>query len=443
MKILLIGDFVVRKKISFVKLMVLTTIFFNINSFADEIPLDHLSLQQSVSVFEASNKELLLAKRNIEGAEADKLTAAQAPNPEVSLGLSNLNLNFSQGNKNSQRSNSLFDKTLQSTVQISQLLERGNKRDLRTSVADDAYKASQFDFKDTFRQQELALENAYYDLVLAQESEKIQSSNVDLYEKSLNAASLRLKAGDIAASDVARIKVDFLRAQNDLRQSVANRQKAQATLAYIIGQEKNVQSIVATDTWPQIEASATTQSNESNTEDRADVLAAKARSQQAGELRNLAQSLKARDVTVALAYQHFPGQEPAVGVNTIGATVSFPLFTNYQYQGEIARAETNYYIAQDLKEQIQAQAIRDLSKAKADLNAALDKVNRFDGQMLDEGKKAADAAEFAYTHGAVDVTYLLDSRRTLHAIELDAAASHADFAKSLAAWHATIKNEKE
>lgn len=432
-----------QKKISFIKLVVLTTIFFNVNSFADEIALDHLSLKQSVSLFEANNKELQLAKRNIEGAEADKLTAAQTPNPEVSIGLSNLNLNFSQGNKNPQGSNSFFDKTWQSSLQVSQLFERGNKRNLRTSVADDAYNAAQFDFKDTVRQQALALENAYYDLVLAQESEKIQSSNVDLYEKSLNAASLRLKAGGIAASDVARIKVDFLRAQNDLRQSLANRQKAQSTLAYIIGQEKNALSIIATDSWPQNEPSVTTLSNQNNIENRADVLAAEARSKQADELRNLAQSLKARDITVGLAYQHYPGQEPATGVNTIGATVSFPLFTNYEYQGEIARAETNYYIAQDLKQQTQAQATSDLNKAQADLNAALDKVNRFDGQMLNEAKKAADAAEFAYTHGAVDVTYLLDSRRTLHAIELDAATSHADFAKSLAVLHASIKNEKE
>ena len=425
------------------KLMVLATIFFNASSFADEIALDHLSLQQSITLFETNNKELLLAKRNIEGAEADKLTAAQAPNPVVTLGLSNLNLNFGQGNKSPQASNSLFDKTLQSTLQVSQLFERGNKRDLRTSVAVDAYKASQLDFKDALRQQALALENAYYDLVLAQESEKIQSTNVDLYGKSLDAASLRLRAGDISASDVARIKVDFLRAQNDLRQSLANRQKAQSTLGYIVGQEKNAQTIIASDSWPVIETLDANQSNQSSVANRADVLAAEARSKQADALRNLAKSLKARDVTVDLAYQHLPGQEPAVGINTIGATVSFPLFTNYEYQGEIARAEANYSIAQDLKEQTQALAISDLSKAQSDLNAALDKVRRFDEQMLDEAKKSANAAEFAYTHGAVDVTYLLDARRTLHAIELDAAASHADFSKSLAAWHAAIKNEKE
>ena len=424
-------------------LLLATTLCFFSISFADELLLNHLSLKQSIALFEANNQELRLAKRNVESAQADILTATQAPNPTISLGLSNLNLNLGQGNKNPNGSNSLLDKTLQSSLQLSQLFERGDKRSLRTSVANDAYQAAQFDFKDTLRQQALALQNAYYDLVLAQESEKIQAVNVELYEKSLNAAALRFKAGDIAASDVARIKVDMLRGQNDLRQSSANRQKAQSILAYLIGQEKNAAVIIATDTWPSIEDAPMMQADNNSIGNRADVLAAEARAQQADDLRRLTDALKARDVTVALAYQHFPGQEPGGAANSIGATVSFPLFTNYQYQGEIARAEANYDIAQNLKAQTSAQAISDLNKAQADVNAALDKLKRFDTQMLPEAKKAADAAEFAYTHGAVDVTYLLDSRRTLHAIELDAAASHADFAKSLAAWYATIKNEKE
>jgi len=59
-------------------------------------------------------------------------------------------------------------------------------------------------------------------------------------------------------------------------------------------------------------------------------------------------------------------------------------------------------------------------------------------QILIEAKKAADSAEFAYNHGATGITDLLDSRRVLRALQLDAASVHADFAKSLAAWKAAI-----
>ena len=409
----------------------------------NETPLNALSLSQSLQLFELNNRELLSAKRNIESAVADTSIAGQNPNPVVSVGLSSLNLNLNQGNNNAQHGNSLSNKTVQSILQLSQLFERGNKRDLRLASANEALKASQFDYKDTARQQQLMLFTAYYDLLLAQETEKIQSLNVGLYGNSLSSAEFRLKAGDVSASDVARIKVDTLRSQNDLRQALANKQKAQANLAYLIGKENNANEINVTDTWPSIDAVNQLKPLDLiSLDNRPDVLAADLRTKQADDLRKLANSLKTRDVTVDLAYQHFPGQEPGVGVNTIGATLSFPLFTNYQYQGEIGRAEVNYNLAQDLKEQTKAFAVGELTKAKADLNSAMDRMQRFDEQTLDQAQKVADAAEFAYKNGAIDVTDLLDARRTLRATQLDAALSHADFAKSLAAWHAATQIEK-
>ena len=430
-----------NKENIFIKFLIINTIFLSGFSFANEQSLDSLSLKQSIQLFEVNNREVLSAKRNIEGAEADTLTAGQMPNPVLSIGASNFNLNTNQGNTNTQHSNNLTNKTIQSVLQVSQLFERGDKRNLRLAAADKALIASRLDFKDTLRQQELILQSAYYDLLLAQETEKIQQINVDLYAKSLNAAELRLKAGDIAASDVARIKVDVLRSQNDLRQSLANRQKAQSNLAYLIGKENNSNEIIATDTWPSTDIDLINHADKSKLNDRPDILAAEIRTKQADDMRSLAKSLKSRDVTVDLAYQHFPGQEPGVGVNTIGATVSFPLFTNYEYQGEIGRAEVNYYLAQDSKEQIKALAIVELNKAESDLNSSIDRVKRYDEQALGEAQKVADAAEFAYQHGAINLTDLLDARRTLHSIQLDAVNSHADFAKSLATWRAAIQIE--
>ncbi len=433
---------VLYKKSHFIQFLMISTLLISASSFAVEQSLDHLSLKQSIQLFELNNREVLLAKRNVDGAEADILTAGQMPNPVLSIGASNLNLNTSKGNPSTENNNNLTSRNIQSVLQVSQLFERGDKRNLRIAAANKAFSASQFDFKDTLRQQQLTLKNAYYDLLLAQETEKIQQINVELYAKSLNAAELRLKAGDVASSDVARIKVDALRSQNDLRQSLANRQKAQSNLAYLIGKENNANEIVVTDTWPSVNVDIVNQVDKADFNNRPDILAAEIRTKQADDMRSLANSLKSRDITVDLAYQHFPGQEPGVGVNTIGATVSFPLFTNYEYQGEIGRAETNYYLAQDSKEQIKALAIGERNRAESDLTSAIDRAKRYDEQTLHEAQKVADAAEFAYQHGAIDVTDLLDARRTLRSTQLDAATSHADYAKSLAAWHAATQIEK-
>jgi cobalt-zinc-cadmium efflux system outer membrane protein len=416
--------------------------------FADEVKLDQLSLSTANTLFRSNSRELLLSKRMLEGAEANAVVAAQKPNPILSLGLASFNLNRNQGNANPTGGISLTDKTLNSSIQINQLFERGDKRDIRIKAAADAIQASNYDLKDVLRQQSLLLANAYYDLTLAQDSEKIQASNIALYEKTLQAAELRLKAGDIAFSDVARIRIDVLRAKNDLRQSIANHQKAQANLAYLIGQEKDAASIVAVDHWTTTYAAATHEDNgnssalENRINQRADILAAEARTQQADENRHFANALKTRNVDVGVQYQHFPGQGPAAGDNTVGAFVSIPLFTNYQYQGEVARAEVDFNAAQDAKQQARAIAIGEISRARADLSAAMEKVQRFDEQMLSEAQKAASAAEFAYQQGAKGVTDLLDSRRVLRALQLDAATAHADYAKAFAVWQAVTTTEE-
>ena len=418
--------------------------------FAQDYNLGQLSLNSAENLFRINSHELLIAKHMIEGAQADAVTADQSPNPVLSLGLSNFNLNRNQGNTNPNGSNSLADQTLDFTVQINQQFERGGKRALRLASAESGIKASQYDFKDTLRQQKLALANAYYDLMLAQESEKVQATNVDLFEKTLQVAELRLKLGDIAFSDVARIRVDMLRGKNDLRQSTANHQKAQSNLAYLMGREKEAGNIVASDSWPStivspdnVEVANTDSlSLDNKLDQRADILAAEARIQQAEQNRRSANALKTRDVGIGLEYQRFPGQEPGVGNNTLGVLLTIPLFTSYQYQGEIARAEVNFNSALEAKEQARATAISDMSRAHADLSASLEKVRRFDEQMLTEAQKSANATEFAYQHGAIGVNDLLDSRRVLRALQLDAVSAHADYAKSLAVWQASTNIEK-
>jgi outer membrane protein, heavy metal efflux system len=404
----------------------------------DEVNLQHLNIQQAQQLFHANSRELLAAQRALQATEANAISAAQKPNPFLSVGVSSFNLNRSTGNKNPEnQSNSLQDQTLNSTVQISQLFERGDKRELRIASAKNAIQASKFDAKDTERQWLFTLNASYYDLLLAQEIEAIQTSNVGLYEKTLQAAELRLKAGDIAASDVSRIRVDLLKTKNDLRQAQSNKEKAQSNIAYLIGKEANASTIYAEDRWPDAQALADV-STQKNINQRPDVLAAEARAKQAEENTRLANALKTRDVNISLQYQHFPGQLPGAGENTIGAAVSIPLFTNYEYQGEIARAQVDLNAAQEAKEQARAAALIEVERANADLQGATEKLQRFDTQILTEAQKAADAAEFAYNHGATGITDLLDSRRVLRALQLDAASVRADFAKSLAAWKAAM-----
>jgi len=75
-------------------------------------------------------------------------------------------------------------------------------------------------------------------------------------------------------------------------------------------------------------------------------------------------------------------------------------------------------------------------RAASDLNAAAERLDRFDGSLLAAADRSAQAAEFAFQRGATSVLEVLDARRTLRAVRLEALAARTEHAKAYAAWRA-------
>src|SRR5437764_549126 len=83
-----------------------------------------------------------------------------------------------------------------------------------------------------------AVRRAYYGLKTAQEKVKVLGETAQLFSGTFSAAQTRLKAGDLAPADVAKVQVDFERAQNDARGARGDLVRAQTALAYMIGLER-------------------------------------------------------------------------------------------------------------------------------------------------------------------------------------------------------------
>jgi len=85
-------------------------------------------------------------------------------------------------------------------------------------------------------------------------------------------------------------------------------------------------------------------------------------------------------------------------------------------------------------DKVRAQARAELSRTLSDLQAAAERLRRYDESLSVEAKKATDSVEFAYKNGAIGVMDLLDARRTLRTIQIDSATARSDYSKALAAW---------
>lgn len=411
------------------RLPLLCLSLISFSGFAEPI---NLSLKQAEDRLVLHNREILAARRAVEGATTGVTIAGQAPNPGISYSTASISPGSGIG------TGALRDKRMDQIIALSQLIERGDKQELRTAVAEAAVRAAHADLADIRRQQRLAVHFAYYDLKAAIEREKLTGETASLYRKSLDVLELRQKAGDVAAVDVSRLRIEMLRAQNEARGALAEVARTRRALAYLIGFETHAEDLIADDLWPQL-SDPTLESGSLG--HRADMRAAAARVDTAGHARDLARSLAVRDVTVgAQIERNMAGAAPAGGV-TYGVSLSFPIFARYGFGGEIARSENDYAAALEARAKILAQAELETERARTDYLAARDRLRRIESELLPSTRQVADAAEFAYVKGGMGLIDLLDARRTLRAVELDAVAARAEHAKAGAAWLAATEWE--
>ena len=381
--------------------------------------LDSLTLKSAEALWLEKNHDLQTAKNQLDMAKADTLTASQRPNPQLSYNMNNVGTGSDH------------------VVRLDQTFERGDKRDLRMKSADYRLNASQEDLNSITRQSRTLLYQLYYQLLLAQEKLRITEESAELYVKTIEVAQLRFKAGDISAAELSRIDLDKLRLDNDVFQSRNNLKQAQIDLGIYIGEELNAPLLKASDTWPNITPNL--YQNPMNIENRADIKAAKLRLSAAETNRELAMALKKRDVTIGAQIEH---NSLDLESNTVGIGVSIPLMTGYAYEGEVARAESEYQAALLELDHAHAYAISEINKARGDLKTAEARVTHYDDNLLKEADKVLQSAEFAYKQGAQSVMDLLDARRTYKATQIEAASARADYASALAAWQ-FLSNESD
>ena len=407
---------------------------FSTYGYAAQNDVWPLSLSEAQAIARERNHDVQLARTAIASARANIEMAGAAPNPSLTLAASSIN--------GSNGGGALWRRPIDSVVRVDQLFERGSKRELRQENAQQLAQAAESDFTDVQRQVRSLVAQAYFDLKAAQDKRAAAIDSARLLEAMLSAAQLRKSAGDIAGADVERVKVDALRAQNDVASANGELALAKRSLALLLNAVERAEGLEAADDWPAMNPPQPLQGNQLDVviSRRPDVRAAASRVEAADAGSRLAQSLRTRDVSIGMQYEHYPQSDPTNSSgNSVGFSVQVPLFTRYYYKGEILAAEAARTSAEQNVQRVRAFAESEIGSAWSSLLAATERVKRNRDQLLFAAEKAADAAEYAYKNGAVGVMDVLDARRTLRATRLDALAAQAEFSKALSVWQAATE----
>ena len=385
-------------------------------------PLPPLSLFVAEKRLSNCNRDVLAARLAVAAAEADLRTAAQRPNPTLTLEASNVNPSAGVG------AGPLRGKTFDSSPRIDQLVERGNKAELREAQAQAALAAARADVAEQLREQRLAMRTAYFDLAAAQERVRLQLEFRDLSTQSAEASAQRLTAGEVSRAEANRFRLDAARAANDARQAQSDRDRARLDLAKLLGMEAAAPTLEVAVDWPRGGEAAVPKG------ERPDVAAARLRVDAALAGRELARAIATRDLTLGLQADHWPTSETNMQGTGISYTlsVSMPLQVRHANEGEAARAAADFGTAQAALARTQASAQSEAVLAETDWRAARERLERVESEVRPLARDVAQAAEYAYTRGATGVLDLLDARRSLKAVELDEVQASADAAKAWA-----------
>jgi len=390
-----------------------------------------LSIEQVLQAA-GQNLDVAVVRRSYEAAQADILAADHAPLPVLSAKAGAIDLNNGIGG-----GSLLQDKRIDKGVGLDWTWERGNKRSLRTQTSRQTAQAAQSDWQDTITTQRILALQAFYDWLGAhlrvEEMQGIAASARSLSQ----AAQRRLQAGDVSAQDAARTDIEAARAQADVRQAELERQRAALALAPLIAWPGQPLQWRPRTEWPTGGQAAAIQDAQLRLEEwveqRPDVRAARERAQAAQSALQLARAQQSNDITWGGTVDHYPAVT-GITARQMELRLQMPLQWGYRFEGEIGRASALQSQSQDLLERARLGARAELQTLLQAWDAARDRLQTYERDILPRAQRVAQQAELAYTQGALTLTDLLDARRTLRTTRLEAIAAQADFAKAQGTW---------
>lgn len=394
---------------------------------AQSVPLvtSSLSLSQAMQAAQ-NNLDVSLARRALDVARGDVTAADRAPIAVLSSKAGSINLQNGIGEGNLFR-----DKRLEKAIGVDWTYERGNKRELRTQAAQSLADAAMADVEDIKVQQRIATAAAYFDLLAAQERINEVRAIARSAAQLASTAQRRVQAGDLPALDAARTEIEAQRAATDLASAQIDRQRTALGLAQLTGISNPAALWVQAD-WPVLQ-SLPTDTLYPSIEARADVRAALQRVEAARAALESASAQKSRDLTLGTSFTHFPG----TSTRQLEFRLQMPLngfLGSYNFQGEIARAQAQLSQAEDALEKTRRSATADFQRLQQDQSGAAARALSYEASILPRAHKVAEMAELAYSKGAMSLTELIDARRTLRSILIEALNARTDHAKAALAW---------
>lgn len=350
-----------------------------------------LTLSDAIARAMQTNPELAVASREREAITGVQVQAAVRPNPSIST--------FVEDTRSATR---------QTTVQLNQPLELGNKRAARISAADARYDLAAAELARKRSDVRAAVMAAFYEVLVAQERATLTASTLELAQGARNAAGKRVQAGKISpveetksrlAESNVRIELELARSQLNASRKRLSALWGQGTPDYnrVAGEIEHLPVIAGLE-------SLTRQLEQAPAIQRARV-----EIEQRNAVVGVERSKRVPDLTLSVGARR--DEEMGLNQAVLGLSIPIPVFD--RNQGNLQEALIRTDKARDELLALQVQLTALLQSAYERYLAARQESTTLQDGILPDARQNYDAAVRGFEFGKFGFLDVLDAQRTL------------------------------
>ena len=357
-----------------------------------------ITISDAVTIFLRQNLQLVAARYDIDILDADKLTARLRPNPEISVGFSDIPLSF--------KSNFVNPQTF--SYDVSQTFELGGKRKKRIETANANSEVARAQFQIVVWQATNELKKTFYAVLLAKSLLNLAKENQKTFAETIKHTAELVQAGEISGLDLTRLEVEQLKFDTDVASSERDYEVAIRDLRVALGGDYRAMEIEVEGTLdPESYEFSLSELRDTALAARPDLKAAQLSERAADAAIRLQNAQRIPDLTVGGGVEQVPS-----GGSTYNFGVGIPLPIHDRNQGERAKALIEKRRAQNEQQLVTNQVLSDVDKALVAFNIQKRRVELYRSGVLTKVNNIENLTEFSLKAGESSVLELLDAIRT-------------------------------
>lgn len=358
-----------------------------------------LTFDQVVDRFKANNPTVAADLLNIDESRANEITAGLRPNPDLNIANDQYNfLHFSPYYRPLQGVEGVFN--------LSYLIERRHKRDLRLESAKEGTQIAESGHRDLLRNLLFNLRGSFVNALEAKSLLALAKDSLSYYDKEIKINRDRYEAGDLAKIDYQRVELQRVQFESDYQTALVNLRTAKIQLLQLLNDRTPVDEFDITGNFDYQETILIPDElHRQAAASRPDLEEAVRNIEQAKTNNHLAWANGSTDPTlgVSASFNGSPGGT--------GWSLDIPLRIFDRNQGEKQRTAIEINRAGHARDAVLAGVYSDVDAAYATVESVQSLIRPYHDKYLKEAEDVRDTVSYAYQRGGASLLDFLDAQK--------------------------------